>query len=152
MAQKRKRAENRKCQGWEIGRINLPETECMSMNERILLIDDELIPLSVLTEMLEMAGYQVEARQSGREALIAFEQDPYAYGVIISDQFLDGVLGLTLSKEFLKLRFDIPIIICTGDVEEVGAKAHDMGIRWCLQKPVTFEKLSQTVAAALTSR
>lgn len=120
------------------------------MNERILLVDDEEIPLKVLTEMLEMGGYRVEAKQSSNEAFSAFSQDPHGFDAIISDQFLDNTtLGTALSREFLKVRPDITIVLCTGDAETIREEAMSVGIHSLIQKPVTIDRLIDTVSCAL---
>ncbi len=120
------------------------------MNERILLVDDEEIPLKVLTEMLEVGGYQVEAKQSSNEALSAFSQDPHRFDVVVSDQFLDNTtLGTTLSREFLKLRPDITIVLCTGDAETIRDEATALGIHSLIQKPVTIDRLIDAISGAL---
>ncbi|OPY70037.1 MAG: Response regulator MprA [Syntrophorhabdaceae bacterium PtaU1.Bin034] len=123
------------------------------MNERILIIDDEQISLQVLRDILEVMGYRVEAKRTGHEALQTFGQDPYGFDAIISDQYLNAtVRGLTLAKEFLKIRSDTPIIIWTGDIEEIREEANGLGIRWLLQKPVTIGHLIGTVIEALRNR
>lgn len=120
------------------------------MNEKILLVDDEEIPLKVLTEMLEVGGYRVEAKQSGNEALFAFSQDPHGFDAIVSDQFLDeAILGTALSQEFLKVRPDITIVLCTGDAETIRDEAISLGIHSLIQKPVTIDRLLDAISGAL---
>lgn len=120
------------------------------MNERILLVDDEEIPLKVLTELLEVGGYRVEAKQSSKEALLAFTEDPHGFDAIISDQFLDNaVLGTSLAREFLKVRPDITIVLCTGDAETIRDEAISLGVHSLIQKPITINRLLGTVASAL---
>ncbi len=120
------------------------------MNERILLVDDEEIPPKVLTEMLKVFDYRVVAKQSADEALSAFREDPHGFDIIVSDQLLgDGILGTTLAKEFLKLRPDMPIVLCTGDVLLIRTEAMSIGIYSLIQKPVTLDRLIHVVESAL---
>ncbi len=123
------------------------------MNERILLVDDEETPLKVLTEMLEVGGYRVEARKSSNEALLTFTEDPHGFDAIISDQFLDNaVLGTSLAREFLKVRQDITIVLCTGDAETIRDEAISLGIHSLIQKPVTIDRLLDAIAKALKKK
>ncbi len=120
------------------------------MNERILLVDDEEIPLKVFKEMLEVAGYRVVAKQSADEAFSTFRKDPHGFDIIVSDQFLgQRILGTTLVKKFLKLRPDIPIVLCTGDAESIKEEATSIGICSLIQKPVTLDRLIHAMESAL---
>jgi DNA-binding NtrC family response regulator len=87
------------------------------------------------------------------EALSAFRDDPYAFDAIISDQFLDGaVRGTTLSREFLKLRSDVLIVLFTGHAESIREEAMSLGIHWLIHKPVSFDELIHVVKGALGIR
>ena len=58
--------------------------------------------------------------------------------------------GVNLSKQLLKIRPDIPIILCTGYsalVDEAGAK--EIGIRGFLMKPVESQKLLAMIREVL---
>ena len=117
---------------------------------RILLVDDEEIILQVIGELLRCMGHQVETKPGGKEALAAFLEDPFCFDLVISDHFMPEMAGLELAGELLKRRPDTPIIILTGGDEEIESAAKAAGIRWFVRKPVSMEKLSDTVNQALT--
>jgi signal transduction histidine kinase/ActR/RegA family two-component response regulator len=119
-------------------------------NERILFADDE----PMLTEWgqvtLERLGYTVTAVTSSAEALKTFSADPTRFDLVITDHTMPGMTGVTLSKEFLKIRGDIPIILCTGHSETVSPEiAKEAGIREYLMKPLAKHELAQAVRRVL---
>jgi CheY-like chemotaxis protein len=60
--------------------------------------------------------------------------------------------GDQLSREILKIRPDIPIILCTGFSHSIDKdKALEQGIRAFLYKPILLDQLSQTLATVLST-
>jgi PAS domain S-box-containing protein len=113
---------------------------------RILVVDDEKYLVEMLKEMLEHLGYEVTARYSGADALGAFRAQPERFDLVITDQTMPHMMGTDLAKEMLKIRPDIPIILCTGfsaRVDEV--RARNMGIKAFLMKPVALQQLAEEV-------
>jgi len=54
--------------------------------------------------------------------------------------------GDRLSSEALKIRPDIPIILCTGYSEKISQeRAEELGIRKYIEKPLTKEILANSV-------
>jgi magnesium-transporting ATPase (P-type) len=61
-----------------------------------------------------------------------------------------GMTGIELALEVLKLRKDLPIILCTGFSSEVNSgKAADMGISRLIMKPYGSHEISQTIREVL---
>ena len=119
-------------------------------SEHILYVDDEELLVKYANEILTSLGYKVTCRTSGLEALELFRQDPSLFDLIITDQTMPKLTGVDLAKEILKVRPDIPIILCTGfsaSVTPVRAKAE--GIRELVMKPLLIAQLSITVRNVL---
>ena len=57
--------------------------------------------------------------------------------------------GDRLSSEALKIRPDIPIILCTGYSEKISGESGRMGIRKYIEKPLTKEILANSVRKVL---
>jgi len=58
--------------------------------------------------------------------------------------------GDRLSSEALKIRPDIPIILCTGYSEKISQeRAEELGIRKYIEKPLTKEILANSVRKVL---
>lgn len=114
--------------------------------EKILLIDDQDSMLQIMEIMLTRLGYNVTAKQSSLDAMTLFNEDPSAFDMIITDQTMPDLTGSNLARKILRIRPDIPIILCTGFSDLISAEAaKDMGIREYLMKPVMISDLAQVV-------
>jgi len=82
--------------------------------ERILLVDDEDVLIAMEKRVLERLGYQVTSRTSSIEALEAFRANPDTFDMVITDMAMPNMPGDKLAVELIKIRFDIPILLCTG--------------------------------------
>ena len=59
----------------------------------------------------------------------------------------------TSPREFLKLRPDIPIILCTGHSETVSTDvAKEAGIREYLMKPLAKQELAEAIRRVLDDK
>jgi len=115
-------------------------------NEQILLVDDEEAILTMERHILERLGYQVTSRTSSLEALEAFRVKPYKFDLVISDLAMPNMPGDKLAVELIKIRPDIPILLCTGFSETVHEeRAVSIGIKDFLMKPIATTDLSKKV-------
>jgi CheY-like chemotaxis protein len=114
--------------------------------ERILLVDDEEVLVDLGERMLSQLGYQVSTRTSSREALDLFSTHPEAFDLLITDYTMPQMTGIDLAREVLKIRPDIPIVLCTGYSDRVTEqKAKQTGIREFILKPLKWQNLAQVV-------
>jgi CheY-like chemotaxis protein len=121
--------------------------------ERILFVDDEETLIDSGKTMLTKLGYQVGTRTSPLDALEAFKANPDKFDLIISDMTMPNMTGDMLAKEILKIRSDIPVVICTGFSEQISEeKVNTIGIRGFLMKPLTISELAKTVRTVLDQR
>ena len=118
--------------------------------ESILFVDDEKAAVNAVKPMLEKLGYRVTARTSSVETLEAFRNNPDAFDMIITDMTMPNMTGAELAKEIMKLRADIPIILCTGFSEQIDEKkAMQMGIRAYVMKPIVMSAIAKTIREGL---
>jgi signal transduction histidine kinase/ActR/RegA family two-component response regulator len=121
--------------------------------DRILFVDDEEALAIIGQSMLKRLGYEVDIRTSSRDALDAFQANPRKYDLVITDYTMPGMTGMALSEELLKIRPDIPIILCTGYSEvATPEKVKAAGIMELIMKPVVRQQLAQSVNKILTTR
>lgn len=114
--------------------------------ERILIIDDEPQLLEAVTDILKSLGYQVAPFSNPGEALRAFERNPSAYHLVITDQTMPHMTGIVLAGRILQTRKDIPIILMTGyDQLEDPERIEALGIRTVLLKPFKKSVLGETL-------
>jgi CheY-like chemotaxis protein len=64
---------------------------------RILIVDDVRLVLTSLRRLLERAGFEVEAAESGAEALATLERA--SVDVVVSDFMMPGMNGIELLRE-----------------------------------------------------
>jgi CheY-like chemotaxis protein len=117
---------------------------------RVLLIDDEPPLVRMGQDMLLSLGYDVVACTSAQEALEVFRGAPHRFDLVITDQTMPTMTGVTLTHALRRMRHDIPIILCTGYSHTVNAEtAAAQGIDAFLFKPITLHDLAQTIQRVL---
>jgi CheY-like chemotaxis protein len=118
--------------------------------ERILFVDDEIFIVDVYREILEKYGYTVAGESSPQEALEIFRSRPHEFDLVITDMTMPHMTGDELIREILKIRPDMPVIICTGYNDWLDKHVIDeMGVRGAIKKPVGAKQLAETVRNVL---
>ena len=119
-------------------------------NERILLVDDEQALVEMGKQLLTRLGYQAQTRTSSVEALELFQHNPGRFDLVISDMTMPNMTGDKLAREILKVRPDMPIILCTGYSERfTESQARDLGIKAFIMKPLVIGDLAATIRKVL---
>ncbi|MBF0226044.1 MAG: response regulator [Desulfobacterales bacterium] len=115
----------------------------------ILIVDDEKLIVKMQKFVLEKLGYKIEAKYSGVEALEAFKKNPSMFDLVITDMNMPFMSGFELSKELIKIRPDIPIILCTGynEIDEKTAKS--IGIKKYVPRPIRVVELVDIIKNVL---
>jgi PAS domain S-box-containing protein len=118
--------------------------------ERILVVEDERVQVETFQRALKKLGYRVKGMDDSARALALFREDPAAFDLIITDQTMPEMTGIRLSEEILKVRPDIPIILCTGFSEIVDAEgARAAGITKFMMKPFTVREMASAIRQAV---
>jgi PAS domain S-box-containing protein len=115
---------------------------------RILFIDDEPEITVIAQRMFKHLGFSVMTVDSGRKALELFSRSPEFFDVVITDLSMPGMSGKTVAESVLRIRPEIPVIMCTGHsdtFDETDAKK--AGISAYIRKPYDFKKLSSMAAS-----
>lgn len=118
--------------------------------QSILIVDDEPELALILSEMLEIYGYQSTAIFSSTDALKLFKSNPTSFDLVITDQTMPQLTGMDMATKMRNIRQEIPIIISTGYSDTIGQKeAGEQGIDF-LKKPVNVNNLCSMVAELLS--
>jgi signal transduction histidine kinase/sensor domain CHASE-containing protein/ActR/RegA family two-component response regulator len=118
--------------------------------EHILLVDDEAQVVHMLRQILENIGYRITIRTCSREALEAFRARSDDFDLVVTDMTMPNMNGDKLAQELIRIRPDIPIILCTGFSETLTEeKVKAMGIRAYLMKPVVTRQIATTIRKVL---
>jgi PAS domain S-box-containing protein len=124
--------------------------EVVGGTERILFVDDEEILVELAREMLGRLGYEVVAITDSAEALKIFSAWPDRFQCVITDYTMPKATGVELAKGLMRIRPDIPIILCTGHTEMISRdEARTMGIREFVTKPLVKREMAETIRRAL---
>ena len=119
-------------------------------NERILLIDDEESLVEIGAELLGLLGYRVTAKTNSLDAFETFKTNPDNFDLVITDQTMPNMSGTELAAELLKMRSDIPIILCTGYSSKISEEmVKETGIADYFMKPFDTEQLAKIVRKTL---
>jgi PAS domain S-box-containing protein len=127
--------------------LEVEQTESLPTGtESILFVDDEECIAYSCKELLECQGYTVTSVTNSLEALELFKTRPNTFDLVFTDQTMPNMTGIQLATELLKIRADIPIILCSGYSVKVSEdEAKNIGfIEFCM-KPMDMKQLA-TVA------
>ena len=123
-----------------------------SPRQRILLVDDEQMTLTLVTRVLKDAGFEVSTAPSGFECLEQFRCQPHGFALVLLDltmPFMDGEETYARLKE---IRPDIPVVLCTGFIQQDRLqRLMTSGLAGFLRKPVAPDEIVAMVRATLAS-
>ena len=118
--------------------------------ERILFIDDEAPIAKMGSQGLERLGYNVTIRTSSVEGLELFKTKPNDFDIVITDMTMPNITGDKLSVELLKIRPDIPVILCSGYSKKISDDTVlNIGIKAFAYKPIVKADLAKIVRKVL---
>jgi len=122
-------------------------------SERILFVDDEELIVHSVRNMLQRLGYKITALNDSREALKLFSADPSQFDLVMTDQTMPFMTGEDLGKELMRIRSDIPVILCTGYADFISSeKATAMGFQGFIMKPFTVREGAELVRHVLDQK
>jgi len=121
--------------------------------QRVLVVDDEELLLTLAIRTLEELGYAPVGFSSSAAALEAFRADPGSFDAIVTDERMPGLSGSELIREVRATQRAIPILLVGGYVGgQVTALALEAGADEVLKKPLLARDLAMSLARVLRSR
>lgn len=122
-----------------------------TMNERLLIVEDEETLCESLKRVLEREGYSVDTMSDAESALGIFEGR--SYDLVITDIILPGITGIELLRR-IKEKYPEQIVIITTAYAslETAVEALRTGAYDYVVKPVMHEEIKQIVRNALTQK
>jgi YesN/AraC family two-component response regulator len=121
------------------------------MNEKLLLVDDEVDFLDVLSEFLMDEGYKVSTARDAKEALGLLSKE--TFGLLLSDINMPGMKGFELIKEAGRLYPSLKSALITAyDVRDYlyMAKHYNIGNIITKTTPFNFEEVRLLVKNILS--
>lgn len=121
----------------------------MSINIKVLMVDDEERFRTTTARILERKGYETVMAASGEEALVKMSEKP---DVVILDVKMEGMDGHETLKKIKEIDADVPVIMLTGHGALPSAKeALDSGATDYLNKPCDVDLLSAKIRDAVAA-
>jgi two-component system cell cycle sensor histidine kinase/response regulator CckA len=118
--------------------------------EHILFVDDEEVLVQLGMRILTGLGYNVVGMTSSLEALELFQAKPDRFDLVITDTTMPNLTGIELAQEFMRIRSDIPIILCTGFSEAITQeRAKVIGIKDFIMKPMIKNQIAPAIRRIL---
>lgn len=122
-------------------------------SETILIVDDEIHIVSMLTQILTKIGYKVLSATNSSKAIQFCKEYNGAIDTVLSDVIMPDMNGVELLSALRELRPQMKAVFMSGytnsmAVESVGLEKNTV----FLQKPFTFEELAKKIRLALDQR
>ena len=117
---------------------------------KVLFVDDEEVLARWGEQVLTHLGYTVVTKTNPHEAIALFQSQPGQFDVVVTDQTMPTMSGEAFARALLKIREDIPVVLCTGFSHTMSAeKANQLGLKGFLMKPVNGAVLAKTLQEVL---
>jgi two-component system NtrC family sensor kinase len=115
--------------------------------QRVLLVDDNDDVAQSVRNLLQDAGYRVEAAANADEALRLVTSANLGVDVVLSDIVMPGALnGIGLAEELRRIRPRLPVVLMSGYSEE-ASRAIALGFS-IVAKPFSADTLVRSLQAA----
>ncbi|HEY2344178.1 MAG TPA: response regulator, partial [Chthoniobacteraceae bacterium] len=121
-----------------------------ALNLRLLLVEDHVPTLDVMSRLLKRAGHSVRTASSVADGLALANQEPF--DLVISDLGLPDGPGYALMRE-IRRQHGLPGIALSGfGMETDLQESREAGFVTHLVKPVDIADLSRAINAAVKHR
>lgn len=138
--------------------INTGELMSHKINDRILVVDDNLMMRKALVETLRFLKYHTLEAGNGKEALDLIERlqsschgdNAAGLGLIMSDLAMPVMDGRELFSELKKRNIDLPFVMLSGYLASNSLDdLVEMGLSGWLQKPADINQISNLLEKIL---
>ena len=126
----------------KFSQIILCELSELLLMKKILIIDDEYQNREMLSDFLEIKGYEVITANDGADGLEIFKNNETDAAII--DIKMPIMNGIECATEMRKIQENFPIIMITGHVD-IDYKLHikNMGLDHLLIKPLNINEIDE---------
>lgn len=121
-----------------------------SGRKNILVVDDEEIVRSIITDCLPEYGFSIIMTDRGEKALRIFKKAPESIDLVILDRVMPGMSGLDLFNKIKEIKPGQKVILLTGyvlpsDIKEMKS----IGLHFIIKKPFNLDEFISGIHAAL---
>jgi len=123
----------------------------LSENRHILIVDDEPLVRSSLSELLTLLGYTVSTAGNGKEALELLRD--YTADIIITDIKMPEMDGIQLLNQVKKRHPEVPVILITGYGSiDSAVEAMKQGAYDYITKPIVDSEIKIVIERLMQQR
>lgn len=116
----------------------------------ILLVEDDEYVFEVGMMMLQRLGFDVLGARSGAEAIAVYRANQDRIDLVFLDLVMPEMSGAAVFESIKSIKPDVDVLVTTGfDLNDVVVELLQSGCRGFIQKPFTFEKLSDSLSEIL---
>ena len=117
-------------------------------NLKILLIDDDIALLDVVSELLSFLGHTTVTAGEGIQALAEFNKG--GFDIVITDLGLPGMSGWDIAKAIKLKDHNMPVMIISGWGAQISeSDICSAGVDLVLPKPFTHTQLKEAIGVLL---
>ena len=113
----------------------------------IMLVDDEEMVRSVISEVLTDLSYHVVSFSCASEALDYYKKNVTEVDVVISDMRMPNMNGMQLYKKLINLNPNLLFIMLSGFVDEITLEENENTM--ILSKPITVKNIDSMIKKLL---
>ena len=125
-------------------------TNTQDFKKRILVVDDNKLMRTFLSDSLARLGYEVQTAYDGFDGIEIFSKD--RFDLVITDCYMPGIDGCYLSGLIKKRSPHTPVLMITGQPrDEISEKMTASQIDWFIFKPFEWEELLNAVQLLLAN-
>lgn len=116
----------------------------------ILLVEDDPLMREIITDMLEVMGYEVRFAENGKSGLQIYSATPDQFKLVVSDVDMPIMDGITMMSNILKINSEQKAIVISGvpDNERLYSNVNS-GRSSFLAKPFSFSDMESAITQIL---
>lgn len=123
----------------------------MNETQKILIVDDDAIIVSLISKILKSQGYSVSTARTGRDALAKVNSS--YYNLVLLDIGLPDMMGTKLLERIKSSNHNIIVIMITGQPRlESSIDSINLGADGYLVKPINNIELIGLIERKLVQR
>ena len=129
----------------------LPSPVTVPLNRKhVMVVDDEPSIAEFLAVLMRGRQYKVTAFTDSLQALEFYKSNKDHIDLVIMDQIMPELSGISLATELLSFNIDLPIVLCTGDQELISEQSNGrVRIKHFIRKPIDISELTEMVSTII---
>jgi two-component system, cell cycle sensor histidine kinase and response regulator CckA len=125
--------------------VTIPPTA--GEGELILVVDDEVSILEIVSVTLEVYGYRFMTANDGIEAISIYSEHQHEIGAVLMDMMMPNLDSISIVRTLRKFNPQVQIIAMSGlATSEIVTQTMAEGVKAFLAKPFTATELLNTIS------